>query len=77
MSAYPSVTALVTGGASGFGAATAGRLRAAGVRVVSADLAPGADEKLDVAEHHAANTAGIEARDVPLGVLRRGRGSGT
>ncbi len=42
--AYPDVTALVTGGASGIGAATAARLRAAGVRVITADLAPGADE---------------------------------
>jgi NAD(P)-dependent dehydrogenase (short-subunit alcohol dehydrogenase family) len=47
---YPDVTALVTGGASGIGAATAARLRAAGVRVVTADLAPGADEKLDVTD---------------------------
>jgi len=46
---YPEgVLALVTGGASGIGAATAARLRADGVRVVTADLAPGADEKLDV-----------------------------
>ena len=48
--AYPDVTALVTGGASGIGAATAVRLRAAGIRVVTADLAPGADEKLDVTD---------------------------
>jgi NAD(P)-dependent dehydrogenase (short-subunit alcohol dehydrogenase family) len=36
-------TAVVTGGASGIGAATAAWLRAAGVRVVTVDLAPGAD----------------------------------
>lgn len=48
---YPAeVLALVTGGASGIGAATAARLRAAGVRVVTADLAPGADERLDVTD---------------------------
>src|SRR6476661_9323907 len=48
---YPDgVLALVTGGASGIGAATAARLRADGVRVVTADLAPGADEKLDVTD---------------------------
>ena len=48
---YPEgVLALVTGGASGIGAATAARLRADGVRVVTADLAPGADEKLDVTD---------------------------
>jgi 3-oxoacyl-[acyl-carrier protein] reductase len=48
---YPEgVTALVTGGASGIGAACTTRLRAAGVRVVSADIASGADEKLDVTD---------------------------
>jgi NAD(P)-dependent dehydrogenase (short-subunit alcohol dehydrogenase family) len=50
MNAYPDVTALVTGGASGIGAATAARLRTAGVRVVTADLAAGADEKLDITD---------------------------
>ena len=66
-SAYPDVTALVTGGASGIGAATAARLRAAGVRVVTADLAPGADEKLDVTD-----PAAVDAlRDSlgPIGIL--------
>ena len=62
MSAYPSVTALVTGGASGIGAATAARLRAAGVRVVTADLAPGADEKLDVTD-----PAAVDALRAALG----------
>ena len=65
--AYPDVTALVTGGASGIGAATAARLRAAGVRVVTADLAPGADEKLDVTD-----PATVDAlRDAlgPVGIL--------
>ncbi len=47
---YPNVTALVTGGASGIGAATAARLRAAGVRVVTVDIASGADEKLDITD---------------------------
>ena len=67
MSAYPAVTALVTGGASGIGAATAGRLRAAGVRVVTADLAPGADEKLDVTDPAAVGAL----RDAlgPVGIL--------
>ena len=65
--AYPDVTALVTGGASGIGAATAARLRAAGVRVVTADLAPGADEKLDVTDP----TAVDALRDAlgPVGIL--------
>ena len=67
MSVYPSVTALVTGGASGIGAATAGRLRAAGVRVVTADLAPGADEKLDITDPVAVGAL----RDAlgPVGIL--------
>jgi NAD(P)-dependent dehydrogenase (short-subunit alcohol dehydrogenase family) len=67
VSPYPDVTALVTGGASGIGAATAALLRASGVRVVTADLAPGADEKLDVTD-----PASVDAlRDAlgPVGVL--------
>ena len=48
---YPDgVLALVTGGASGIGAAAAARLRADRVRVVTADRAPGADERLDVTD---------------------------
>jgi 2-dehydro-3-deoxy-L-rhamnonate dehydrogenase (NAD+) len=50
MSGYPAVTALVTGGASGIGAATAARLRADDVHVVTVDLAPGADETCDVTD---------------------------
>src|SRR3954452_20583295 len=64
---HPDVTALVTGGASGIGAATAARLRAAGLWVVTADLAPGADEKLDVTD-----PASVDAlRDAigPVGIL--------
>lgn len=65
---YPEgVLALVTGGASGIGAATATRLRAAGVRVVTADLAPGADVRLDVTDPEA--VAALVAEVGPVGIL--------
>ncbi|MEZ7003088.1 SDR family oxidoreductase [Streptomyces sp. AD55] len=61
---YPDgILALVTGGAGGIGAATAARLRAEGVRVVTADLAPGADVRLDVTD--------AEAVDALVGRLGR------
>lgn len=65
---YPAgVLALVTGGASGIGAATAARLRAGGVRVVTADLAPGADTRLDVTDPGA--VAALIADLGPVGIL--------
>jgi len=65
---YPhGVLALVTGGASGIGAATANRLRMDGVRVVTADLAPGADERLDVTDPDA--VAALIAALGPVGIL--------
>ena len=73
-------TALVTGGASGLGAAAAARLRAEGLRVVTVDLADGADEVADVTDETALaalanrvggvdvliNSAGIVGENVPL-----------
>jgi NAD(P)-dependent dehydrogenase (short-subunit alcohol dehydrogenase family) len=65
---YPDgVLALVTGGASGIGAATAARLRVDGVRVVTADIASGADESLDVTDPDAV-AALIDAIG-PVGIL--------
>src|SRR6478672_203422 len=65
---YPEgVLALVTGGASGIGAATAARLRADDVRVVTADLAAGADERLDVTDPDA--VAALIAELGPVGIL--------
>ncbi|WAP60259.1 SDR family NAD(P)-dependent oxidoreductase [Streptomyces sp. S465] len=61
------VSALVTGGAGGIGAATAAKLRAEGVRVVTADLAPGADERLDVTDPEA--VAALVERLGPVGIL--------
>lgn len=59
--------ALVTGGASGLGAATASRLRAGGLEVVTLDLASGADVALDVTDEAALAAA---AREIgPIDVL--------
>ena len=73
-------TAVVTGGASGLGAATAARLREEGLRVVTLDVAGGADELVDVTDDAAlrelaekigdvdvlVNSAGIVGPGVPL-----------
>ena len=73
-------TAVITGGASGLGAATAARLRAEGLRVVTLDVAGGADEVVDVTDEAAlaelaarigavdvlVNSAGIVGPGVPL-----------
>ncbi|MDX3104118.1 SDR family NAD(P)-dependent oxidoreductase [Nonomuraea angiospora] len=76
----PARTALVTGGASGLGKATAARLEAEGVKVVTLDIAEGADIVCDVTDpvgvQAAAdqvgavdilvNSAGIVGPNVPL-----------
>ena len=81
MATYPEgATALVTGGASGIGAACAKRLAGAGVRVVTADVATGSDEHLDVTDADAVqklaarlgrvdilvNSAGVVGPSTPL-----------
>ncbi|OQQ33082.1 3-oxoacyl-ACP reductase [Prescottella equi] len=54
---YPDgATALVTGGASGIGAACAKLLSDSGVRVVTADVAVGADVRLDVTDEAAVDS---------------------
>jgi 3-oxoacyl-[acyl-carrier protein] reductase len=73
-------TALVTGAASGLGAATASKLRDVGVRVVTVDVAGNPDYRLDVTDEAALaaaattigpvdiliNSAGIVGANVPL-----------
>ncbi|MBB4907802.1 SDR family NAD(P)-dependent oxidoreductase [Actinophytocola algeriensis] len=59
-------TALVTGGASGIGQACAERLAEDGLSVVTADLAPGADLRLDVTSSAAVEEA---AADLAVDVL--------
>jgi NAD(P)-dependent dehydrogenase (short-subunit alcohol dehydrogenase family) len=60
-------TALVTGGASGLGAASAERLRADGLRVVTLDLAPTADLQVDITDEAALGAAVAEVG--PIDVL--------
>ena len=72
--------AIVTGGASGLGAATAERLNADGVEVITVDRAEGADEVLDITDASAIaalaervgpidiviNSAGVVGPNIPL-----------
>ena len=65
---YPEgATALVTGGASGIGAACAQRLGAAGVRVVTADIADGADRHVDITDPH--DVQALAEAVGPVGIL--------
>jgi 3-oxoacyl-[acyl-carrier protein] reductase len=50
-------TAIVTGGQSGIGAATAARLTSEGVKVITLDIADGADLHVDVADPAAVHAA--------------------
>ena len=73
-------TALVTGGASGLGAASAGRLRAEGLTVITLDVSGPADVTADVTDEAAlrqvagqigpvdvlVNSAGIVGANKPL-----------
>jgi len=59
-------TALVTGGASGLGAATAARLRADGLTVITLDLGDGADLVADVTNEAALRQAAAQAGPVDV-----------
>jgi NAD(P)-dependent dehydrogenase (short-subunit alcohol dehydrogenase family) len=59
-------TAVVTGGASGLGAASATRLRADGLRVVTLDIAGDADVLVDVTDEAALAAASDEIGDVDV-----------
>ena len=72
--------AIVTGGASGLGAATAERLRQAGCRVAILDINPGADGiACDVADSASAEAAVAKAREMhgPARILVNCAGVGT
>ena len=56
MNRFEGKTIIVTGAASGIGAATAARLRDEGATVVGADRADGADRNVDVADEDAVST---------------------
>jgi 2-dehydro-3-deoxy-L-rhamnonate dehydrogenase (NAD+) len=59
-------TAVVTGGRSGLGEASAARLQQEGIRVVTIDLAEGADVVLDVTDDAALAAASVEIGPVDI-----------
>ncbi|WP_425826624.1 SDR family NAD(P)-dependent oxidoreductase [Streptomyces fractus] len=59
-------TALITGGASGLGKATAARIEADGVKVVTLDIATGADLVCDVTDLTALRSAAAEVGPVDI-----------
>ena len=59
-------TAIVTGGVSGLGEASAARLREDGVRVVTVDVSDGADLRLDVTDDAALAAAAAEVGTVDI-----------
>ncbi|MFJ4166912.1 SDR family NAD(P)-dependent oxidoreductase [Microbacterium sp. NPDC089698] len=65
-------TAVVTGGARGLGAATAERLRADGIRVLTMDIAGDVDVQIDVTDQDALAEAAAEIGDVDIVVNSAG-----
>jgi NAD(P)-dependent dehydrogenase (short-subunit alcohol dehydrogenase family) len=65
-------TALVTGGASGLGRASAERLAQDGVRVITVDLDPSADLALDVSDPRAVRRAIAELGPVDIAINSAG-----
>jgi len=65
--ANPAVrTAVVTGGSSGIGLASALRLRRDGIRVITVDLAPGSDHTVDVTDTAAVAKLSAEIGDIDI-----------
>ncbi|GAA3085318.1 3-oxoacyl-[acyl-carrier protein] reductase [Kribbella aluminosa] len=58
--------AVVTGGCSGLGAATAARLRADGLEVVTVDITEGADHRVDVTDAEAVDRTSTEIGPVDI-----------